>query len=223
MSKSKIKLTIKNSLLYSIALSFYHNYLANRRGKFGYIHPTAFVRLPTIIKGIENVYLHENTHLLSNTMVLATRAKFIMKKNSGAAEGLIVITGNHMFVPGTISNEVSDKMKDEQDIRNEFDKDVIIDEEVWLGAKVTIMPGVHVSRGCDIGAGTVLRKSTPPYSIIIGNPGKVVGFRYTPEEIIEHEKNIYPEEERLPLSLLENNYEKYFLNRIKDIKQFTNI
>ena len=100
---------------------------------------------------------------------------------------------------------------------------MIIDEEVWIGARVTILQGVHVRRGCDIGAGTVLRKSPPPYSIVIGNPAKVIGFRYTPEEIIEHEKNLYPEEERLPLSLLEKNYEKYFLSRIKEIKQFTNL
>lgn len=151
------------------------------------------------------------------------RARFIMKKWSGAAEQLMVITGNHMYIPGMVGQKVSDKIKDEQDINNEFDKDVIIDEEVWIGARVTILQGVHVRRGCDIGAGTVLRKSPPPYSIVIGNPAKVIGFRYTPEEIIEHEKKLYPEEERLPLSLLEKNYEKYFLSRIKEIKQFTNL
>ena len=114
-------------------------------------------------------------------------------------------------------------MKDELDTEHEFDKDVIVDEDVWIGARVTILAGVHVARGCSIGSGTVLRKSTPPYSIVIGNPAKVVGFRFTPEEVIEHEKKLYPEEERLPLSLLEKNYEKYFLNRIKEIKQFTSL
>ena len=59
--------------------------------------------------------------------------------------------------------------------------------------------------------------------MVIGNPAKVVGFSFTPEEIIEHEKVLYPEEERLPLELLEKNYNKYFISRIKEIKQFTRL
>jgi len=167
--------------------------------------------------------LDETAKLKRDNVIMNGRAKFIMKKWSGAAEQLMIITGNHLFIPGVKGIDVSDQMKDEQDIEHEFDKDVIVDEDVWLGARVTILAGVHIGRGCSIGSGTVLRKSTPPYSIVIGNPAKVVGFRFTPEEIIEHEKILYPEEERLPLSLLEKNYEKYFLNRIKEIKQFTSL
>lgn len=187
------------------------------------VHRKARLGIRDEIANRNNLVLAETATLKSDNFIMNGRARFIMKKWSGAAEQLMVITGNHMYIPGMVGQKVSDKIKDEQDINNEFDKDVIIDEEVWIGARVTILQGVHVRRGCDIGAGTVLRKSPPPYSIVIGNPAKVIGFRYTPEEIIEHEKNLYPEEERLPLSLLEKNYEKYFLSRIKEIKQFTNL
>ena len=55
----------------------------------------------------------------------------------------------------------------------------------------------------------------------MGNPAKVVGFTFTPKEIIEHEQALYPENERIPLETLEKNYRKYFLNRLKEIKQHT--
>lgn len=187
------------------------------------VHNKARLGMYNEVVNPENLVLHETAKLKSDNVIMNGRAKFIMKKWSGSAEQLMVITGNHMFIPGVKGHDVSDKMKDEQDLEKEFDKDVIVDEDVWLGARVTILPGVHVRRGCDIGAGSVLRKSTPPYSIVIGNPAKVIGFRYTPEEIIEHEKKLYPEDERLPLSLLEKNYEKYFLTKIKEIKQFTSL
>ena len=211
----RILLMIKNSLLYSILLSLYRNYLANRRCKFGYIHPTAFVRLPTIIKGIENVYLYENTHLLSGSLILSTRAKFIMKKNSGAAEGLTVVTGNHYSVPGKFFMDIKDEEKP-----SDLDQDVVVEEDVWIASNVTILAGVTVGRGAVLGAGVVCRKDVPPYSVVLGNPGKVVGFKFTPEEIIEHEMVIYPEEERLPMELLVKNYQKYYIDKIKEIKQY---
>lgn len=209
------KTKLKNSLIYSILLSLYRSYFANRRGKFGYIHSTAFVRLPTIIKGIENVFLYENTHILSNSLILSTKAKFIMKMNSGAAEGLTVVTGNHYSVPGKFFMDITDDEKPQ-----DLDKDVVVEEDVWIASNVTILAGVNIGRGAVLGAGTVCRKDVPPYAVAIGNPSKVVGFKFTPEEAFEHEKMLYPEEKRIPLEELEANYNKYFVNKIKDIKQF---
>lgn len=208
---------IKNTLAYSILHSFYQGYFANRRNRFGFIHPTAFVRLPTIIKGIENVYLYENTHLLANSLILSTRAKFIMKRNSGAAEGLTVVTGNHFSIPGKFFMDIKDGEKPD-----ELDKDVIVEEDVWIASNVTILAGVLVGRGAVIGAGSVVRKNVPPYSIVVGNPAKVVGFKFTPEETIAHEQVLYEEHERIPADILERNYQKYFIERIKTIKNYLN-
>lgn len=70
----------RHSHLYSLIHSMIKSYFTSRRSKFGYIHPTAFVRLPTIIKGAENVYMYERIHILSNSVILTTNAKFILKK-----------------------------------------------------------------------------------------------------------------------------------------------
>jgi acetyltransferase-like isoleucine patch superfamily enzyme len=56
-------------------------------------------------------------------------------------------------------------------------KEVVIEDYVWIGARAMIMPGVTISRGCAVGAGSVVTKSFPPYSIVAGVPAKVIGQR----------------------------------------------
>jgi acetyltransferase-like isoleucine patch superfamily enzyme len=213
-----LKKTIKNLTLLSAINSIYRNYFKITRRKFGYIHPSAFYRQPFLVKGIENVYMYENTSILGHAIILTTNAKLIIKKNSGAAEGLTVVTGNHDFKVGFYFKDVSDKEKTKDN-----DKDVIVEEDVWMATNVTLLAGVNVGRGAVIGSGSVVRSKVPPYSIVIGNPAKVVGFKFTPEEIIEHEKILYPEEERFSLEVLEKNYQKYFLERINEIKALSKL
>ena len=118
---------------------------------------------------------------------------------------------------------IPDEVKEKMDATNRYDKDVIVEEDVWIGSNVTLLGGAHLGRGSNIGSGSVVRGNVPPYAIVIGNPAKVVGFSFTPEQIVEHEKQLYPEEERIPLERLEKNYQKYFLKRIKEIRDFTRI
>lgn len=52
-----------------------------------------------------------------------------------------------------------------------YNHDVIIEKDVWIGAYVTILQGVHVSRGSMIAAGAVVNRDVPPYSIVGGCAG----------------------------------------------------
>lgn len=56
-------------------------------------------------------------------------------------------------------------------------KPVVIGDDVWIGGRVTILPGVHVGRGAIIGAGSVVTKSVPPYAIVAGNPATIKRYR----------------------------------------------
>lgn len=187
------------------------------------IHPRSRIGLNDVIVNPSNLYMDELSTLKRDDVIMNARARFVLKKWSGAAEELMVVTGNHMSIVGKSVKDVTDKVKDDEDTRNEFDKDVTVDEDVWMGARVTLLSGVHIGRGAEIGTATVVRKSIPPYAVVIGNPAKIVGFRFTPEEIIEHEKVLYKEEERLPLSLLEKNYQKYYLSKIKEIRAYLSL
>lgn len=56
-------------------------------------------------------------------------------------------------------------------------KPVIIDDDVWIGRDVTIMVGRHISTGTIVAACSVVTKDFPPYSIIGGNPAKLIRSR----------------------------------------------
>ena len=83
------------------------------------------------------------------------------------------------------------------------DKDVVIEGDSWFGINVTILAGVTIGRGSVIAAGAVVTKSCPPYSIIGGVPAKVLKFRFTVDEVMEHERLLYPEDKRFTQEELE--------------------
>lgn len=56
-------------------------------------------------------------------------------------------------------------------------KEVVIDDFVWLGRRVTILPGTHIGEGAIIQAGAVVHGEIPPYAIAGGNPAKVFKYR----------------------------------------------
>lgn len=124
------------------------------------------------------------------------------------SEGVKILTHNHVL-------DFSGKNLDKGCICTPL----TIQDRVWIGTKATIMPGVmEIGRGAMISACAYVLKKVPPYAIVMGNPGRIIGFRLTPEEIIDFESKNFPESERLPLDLLEKNFDKYFRKRWKEIK-----
>lgn len=61
--------------------------------------------------------------------------------------------------------------------------DIIVGNDVWFGFRSLIMPGVTIGHGSIIAAGTVVKKDVPPYSVVAGNPGKVVKKRFNEKTI----------------------------------------
>ena len=62
---------------------------------------------------------------------------------------------------------------------------VVIEDDVWIGLNSLILSGVRIGKGAVIAAGTVLTKCAPPYSIVAGNPARIVKFRFEQEVIKE--------------------------------------
>jgi acetyltransferase-like isoleucine patch superfamily enzyme len=61
--------------------------------------------------------------------------------------------------------------------------DVIIGNDVWIGSNTTIMSGVTVGDGAVIANNSHIVKNVEPYSLVGGNPAKLIKYRFTPEQI----------------------------------------
>lgn len=93
--------------------------------------------------------------------------------------------------------------------------DVMIKNDVWICQNAIILSGVTIGNGAIIGAGSVVTKDVPPYGIVAGNPARLVGFRFSEEQISKLEDiawwdwNIEKIKEQLP-SLLSSDID-YFI------------
>jgi maltose O-acetyltransferase len=58
---------------------------------------------------------------------------------------------------------------------------VVIEDDVWLGARVIVLPGIRIGRGAVIGAGAIVTRHVPPFAICVGNPARVIKFRNDPQ------------------------------------------
>lgn len=184
-----------------ILRKIYHRY---KLRKYKHVAFSAKIAPNCIVYNRDNLVMGEQTSINNHSVILNTRAKFVMKKWSGAAVGLIVVTGNHMSIVGMNKRQVTDQIKDMYDTNHMYDRDVIVDEDVWIGARVTILCGAHIGRGAIIGAGSVVTRDVMPYSIVAGNPAKHIRYRFSKEDIITHEESLYPVSERLPHKIIES-------------------
>jgi len=90
--------------------------------------------------------------------------------------GKYVMMGHNVMVFGANHNfERVDIPMIQQGIRTY--KPVIIEDDVWIGSNAIIMPGRIIRKGTIIGAGAVVTKDFPEYSIIAGNPAKLIRSR----------------------------------------------
>lgn len=70
-------------------------------------------------------------------------------------------------------------------------KEIIVEDGVWMGAGVIVTPGVRIGRNAVVGAGSVVTRDVPAYSIVVGNPARIVKyFDFTTHEWVKTSKKI---------------------------------
>lgn len=74
------------------------------------------------------------------------------------------------------------------------DLKITIEDDVWIGFGVIVLSGVTIGKGSIVAAGCLVNKDIPPYSICVGNPAKIIGRRFSNEEISLHEEILYGKE-----------------------------
>lgn len=154
----------------------------------------------------KNIHIGNGVSLGVGITMFATRAKIYIGDKTFTGPNVTIMTGDHPFdIKGAyMADNMKNKLSAAGHDITPYDADVRIDEDVWIGCNVTILKGVHIGRGSIIAAGSVVTKSFPPYSIVGGVTSKLLKYRWTIDEIIEHEKMLYPSDKRLTREYLEN-------------------
>lgn len=93
-----------------------------------------------------------------------------------------VIIGDHVMMGQEILTITSNHRFDRLDIPMGAQgmtesRPIIIGNDVWIGSRVTILPGVHIGNGCVIGTGSVVTKNVPDYEVWAGNPAHFIKRR----------------------------------------------
>ena len=171
-----------------------------KKTDYGQLGECSHVSATTTISNPKNVFLADHVQIGENAILFATNAKIIIKRYFISADGLKIATGQHERRIGRFLGSINESEKNHN---IGLDQDVIINEDVWTGFNVCIMAGVEIGRGCTIAAGSVVTKSLPPYTVCAGVPAKPIKCYWSIDQILQHEKVLYDEKDRISREELE--------------------
>lgn len=146
-----------------------------------------YVKSPTLGKNIKlsrgGTFMHSEEITMGNNIFISENfhiSAYQLKLHNNIIIGpnLVIECSNHKYdVVGKNMFEIAN---------DKIYKGVEIEDDVWIGANVTILPGVIISEGCIVGAGSVVTKSLPPYSISVGIPCKPIKSRFSKHDLHIH-------------------------------------
>jgi len=147
--------------------------------------PTIEVKGPVYLWN-ENVSISEGTNIYPN-VTLWGPGNISIGSHVELGTGTIIYSsksisiGNYVNIAANCyiidSNHGIKKNKIIQQQANTIKGPVIIEDDVWLGAGVTVLSGVHIHKGAVIGAGAVVNSDVPANAIYVGVPAKIIGYR----------------------------------------------
>lgn len=175
------------------------------RDQFGHCGKNVILELPAKITKPENLFLADDVSIRGFFTFISHTGRLFIKEHVSISQRLTVVTGNHTTHPPLDRWQVDCNHTELGD----RELDTVIEEDVWIGINVSLMPGVTIGRGSIIGAGSVVTRSIPPYTIAVGNPCKPLKMKFTAEEIRERERLLYPEGQRLAQETINEIAQRY--------------
>lgn len=118
----------------------------------------------TEIRAAHNLKIGKGT-IIGDNALLDARSKLTIGKNVNLSSNVSIYTLQHNYRSEYFGCE--------------FDKDlsVTIDDRVWLGSNIIVLPGVHIGEGAVCCAGCVVTKDVEPYTVVAGIPAKKIAIR----------------------------------------------
>ena len=123
------------------------------------IDPSARIYSTAQIIGNIIVSIGENTFIGHETLIIGGDSKITIGKNCDISSRVNIVSGTHYI-----------DMNGERSAGFGIGEDIIIEDGVWIGFGVLVLPGVTIGNKSIIGAGSVVLKDIPAYCIAVGNP-----------------------------------------------------
>jgi len=171
ISRSLFSLTFIRRTLYHISyylLNHVYGYRCSQIGSGTNVHPTVVLRHP------KNIVIGHDSFINHNSVIQAGKvnAKILIGNHVMTGPNVMMFAYNHGMAKSGIPM-----------IRQNYrEADIVIEDDVWVGAGTIILPGVTIGKGCVAGAGSVVTKDLPAYAICGGNPAAVITSRRQRED-----------------------------------------
>ena len=110
------------------------------------------------------------------------RRTYVGEYNNLRADGSEIVIGDSCLISQFVSlissgHEFRDRSRRIEAQGVPEKKGIRIGDDVWIGAMVTVLPGISIGTGAVVGSGAVVTNDVPPYAIVLGNPARVVDER----------------------------------------------
>ena len=175
------------------------------KSSLGSCSRNAKIQWPAYIAAPKSLHLEDNVLVRRNVCISnSPRENIYIKKYTGISFNCTIVTAGHRSTVGIPQiilgpSHINDKSSD-----------LTIGEDVWVGINVTIMPGADIGRGAIVAACSTVTKPVPPYALVAGSPAKIIGVKFSIDQILAHEKALYPASERMSREELEMLFAKYY-------------
>ena len=178
------------------------------RKDFGSMPNHSTIAYPCHIGVSRNLFVEDFVKIRYGfTIINANKESVFVKRYTVIAPNVTIITNNHR---STVS--IPQVLLGESHI-NDKSADVVIEEDVWVGTRATILAGVTLGRGCIVGANSVITKPVPPYALVAGMPAKIIGVKFSLSDIERHEEALYPPDERMSHKELVSLFDQYYSDK----------
>lgn len=175
------------------------------RNDLGSSGKNSIIGFPVYITSSKTVHLEDNTVLRAGLSIQNNQNEHVyIKRYAVISRDVTIVTNNHRSTVG-----IPQCLLGASHI-NDTSRDITIGEDVWVGTRATILSGGDLGRGCIVGACSLVTKPVPPYALVVGTPAKIVGVKFTIDQIMEHEKQLYPASDRMSRRELEELFAKYY-------------
>ena len=157
--------------------------------QFAYFGEGAEIKYPARISGMASIEIGDKTTILDHSRIAnfsfdGTEPEIRIGKNCYICYYFTILNassvtiGDNVLIASNVmissENHGLDMEADVPYMQPLVSKPVVIGDACWIGEKVCILPGVTIGKKCVIGAGSVVTKDVPDYSIAAGNPAKVI-------------------------------------------------